>query len=126
MAQRQYLEDPVQQVIQSTSVFSGDRKHFADSETMKLIRETLLLFFIDFVNGEEERLAGANQLARQFDIRRGHFRAAVDHHDDGVSFLKSDFRLAENFGGNEVFIFGEDAARIHDAKMASAPFGLTV
>src|SRR6266404_548707 len=126
MAQRQYLEDPVQQVIQSTSVFSGDREHLTDSETMKLVRETLLLFCINFVDGEEERLAGANQLAGQFDIRRRHFRAAVDHHDDGVSFLESNFRLAENFGGNEVFIFGEDAARIHDAKVASAPFGLTI
>ena len=56
----------------------------------------------------------------------GQFRAAVHHHDDGVGFLQSDLGLAKNFRRNEVFVFGENAAGIHDAQMASAPFGLAV
>ena len=126
IAQRQYLENGVQQVVQAASVFSGDRKQLADSKTMKLIREALLLLGINLVDGEKQRLAGADQLARQFDIRRGHFGAAVHHHDDGVGFLERDLGLAENFRRDEVFVFGENAAGIHDAQVASAPFRLAI
>ncbi len=93
---------------------------------MKLVGQALLLFGIDFVDREEERLAGADQLAGQFNIGGRHFGAAVHHHDDCVGLLESDFRLAENFRRDEVFVLGEDAARIHDAQVASAPFRLAV
>src|SRR5216683_8285240 len=126
MPQRQYLEDGVQQVIQATGILSGDREHLADSKTMKLVGEALLLLGVNFVDGEEERLAGADELASQFDIRRRHFRAAVHHHDDSIGFYQSDLRLAENLCRDEVFIFGENSPRIHDAEMASAPFRLAI
>ena len=49
---------------------------------------------------------------------------SVHHHDDGVSFLQSDFGLAENFRRDEIFFFGDDAAGVHDAQALSAPVGL--
>ncbi len=43
---------------------------------MKLVGQALLLFGIDFVDREEERFAGADQLAGQFNIGRRHFACA--------------------------------------------------
>src|ERR1700694_4767046 len=126
MPQRQYLEDGVQQVIQATGILSGDREHLADSKTMKLVGEALLLLCVNFVDGEEERLAGADQLASQFNIRSRHFCATVHHHDDSTGFYQSDLRLAENFRGDEVLIFGENAPRINAAEVTPSPPRLAI
>ena len=56
----------------------------------------------------------------------GQFGAAIHHHDDGVGFLQRDFRLAEDFRRDEIFVFGKDAAGVDDAQVASAPLRLAV
>ncbi len=93
---------------------------------MKVVAETLLLVGVDLVDREEQRLAGADQLAGQFNVRRCHLGAAVHHHDDGVGFLERHFGLAKDFGRDEVFVLRKNAAGVDDAQAASAPFGFAV
>ncbi len=81
---------------------------------MKLVGETLLLLGINFVDGEEERPARADQLTGELDVRRSHFGATVHHHDDRVGLEERDFRLAKDFRRDEVFVFRQYAAGIHD------------
>ena len=58
--------------------------------------------------------------AVKFNVGRCHFGASVHHHYDGVGFFERDLRLAEDFCRDEVFVFGKNAARIHDARRAPA------
>ena len=54
-------------------------------------------FGIDLVDGEKERLAGADEQAGEVDVGRSEFGAAVDDHDDGVGFIEGDPGLAKDF-----------------------------
>ena len=72
-------------------------------------------FGVDFVDGEEDGLAAAEEEAGEFEVGGGEFGAAVDDHDDGVGFLEGDLGLAEDFGGDEGFVVGDDAAGVDDA-----------
>ena len=93
---------------------------------MKVIGETLLLLGVNLVDGKKDRLASADQLARQINVRRRHLGASVHHHDDGVSLFERNLGLAENFCRDEIFIFRENAAGVDDAQAASPPFGFAV
>ena len=62
----------------------------------------------------------------QFEIGRGQFGAAVHDHDDRGGFVERDPSLAKDFGRDEIFVFGKDAAGIDDAKCVAAPVGFAV
>ena len=61
------------------------------------------------------------QQARQFEIGRSQFSAAVHHHHDCRGFIERHPRLAKNFSGNEILVLGKDAAGIDDAKIVAVP-----
>ena len=81
---------------------------------------------VDLVDGEEERLAGAQEQAREVDVGRGELGAAIDDHDDDLRFFERDPGLAEDFGGDELRIVRDDAAGIDDAEVTARPLGFAV
>src|SRR6266550_1748845 len=93
---------------------------------MKIVGEALLFLGIYFVDGKKDWLPGTDQLASQVDVRRCHLGASVHHHDDGVRFFEGNLGLAEDFRGNEVSVFGKNAAGVDDSQAASAPFCFAV
>ena len=93
---------------------------------MEFVDESLLFLGIDFIDGEEKRLAAANQLAGEVDIRSSQFGACIHYHDDGVGFFERDLGLAINLRRHEIFFFGNNAASINHAQAAAPPFPLSV
>ena len=85
-----------------------------------------MFFAVDFVDGQEERAIGFAEQAGEFEVGAGEFGASVDDHDDGGGFVERDAGLAEDFRGDEIFFFGEDAAGVDDAQVAAFPFGVAV
>src|SRR5208282_4803796 len=54
------------------------------------------------------------------------FGARIYHHDDGRRFFECDPGLAEDLRRYEIFVVGDDSARIHNAKFVPEPFGLAI
>ena len=116
----------VEQIVDAASVLSGDGEHLLDAEAVKIVDQRRLLFAVDFVDCEEKRPVGLAQQADQFEVGAGEFGASVDHHDDGGGFVERDARLTVDFGRDQVFLFGQNAAGVDDAQMAAAPLGVAV
>jgi hypothetical protein len=53
-------------------------------------------------------------------------RAGIDDHHNRRRFFERDPGLTKNLRRNEIFIFGNDAARIHNSKCMSKPFHLAI
>lgn len=62
----------------------------------------------------------------EFEVRGGEFSAPVHDHDDDGGFVERDARLTKNFCGDEIFFLRQDAAGIDDAKVAAAPFSVSI
>src|SRR5215472_11785956 len=58
--------DAVQQVIGSSPMFGGNRRHLPDAKTMEVGGECFLFRRIDFVDGKENRLASPDQQTGKF------------------------------------------------------------
>ena len=93
---------------------------------MEIVYQASLFVGVDFVDGEKEWLAPAKEKPRQFYVRGSEFTARVNYQDHCIGFFKSNLRLTKNFGWDELFVVGEDAPRIYDAKGTSAPLCLSV
>src|SRR5450631_703255 len=107
-------------------MLSRDRKHTPHSKHMKLVEQSILLVGVHFVDGEKKRLAGARQQSRQLAIGACDLGAGIDDHDNCRRLFERDLGLTENFRRDEVFIFGNDAARIHHSELVSEPFNLAI
>lgn len=118
--------DGVEKIVYATAVLGGDRKDAADAEPMKVIGQADLFVRINFIGRKEQRLSSADEQAGQFEIGGGGFGPGVDDHDHGNRFLKRNFRLPENLRGDEILFFGNNAAGVDDAEVASAPVGLAI
>ena len=123
---RKDAEHVLQQFGHAVAGLGGDGQQLLDAEAAKLLRVGLDVGRVHFVDRQQQRLAHANQLARQFDVGCGQFGAAIDHHHDGVGLLQRDLGLAENLGGDQRFVFGNDAAGIDHAQRPARPFGFAV
>ena len=99
------------------------RLHAEAAEVLCLRSE---LVGIDLVDGEEDGLAGAEEQAREFDVRRGELGAPIDDHDDGLGFVERGARLAEDFGGNQLGVVRNDAAGVDEARGAAGPLDFAV
>ena len=73
-----------------------------------------------------QRLAHALQQAREFEVGRGEFGAAIDHHHDGVGLFERDARLAKDLGRDQRIVVGNDAAGIDHAQQLARPFGFAI
>ena len=107
-------------------MFSRDGKYVLNAQAVSFCTQGVLLVGVDLVDGKIERLAGANEKASEFQIGGSEFSACVDDHDEDGGLVERNPCLAKDLGGDEFFVFGDDAAGIHDAEAASAPFDIAV
>ena len=107
-------------------MFGGRWIETLDAELAKVFGGGFHRFGVDFVDGEEDGFAGADEEAGELDVGRGEFGAAVDNHDDRGGFVKGEAGLGEDFGGDEVVVIGHDAAGVDDASDLAAPFDFAV
>ncbi len=126
LGRRENVEHGIQQIIDTTPVFSGNGEHLPDPQAMELVHDGRLLFGVGLVDGKEERASSLAQQADQFKIGSGERGAAVDYHDDGGGLIKGNPGLAKNFRRNEIFIVGKNSAGVDDAHAAAAPLRLAV
>ena len=121
-----HLKNSVQQIVNSAPMLRRNREHIPHSQRMKFAKQRILLVGIHLVDGKKKRLAGARQQPSQFAIGPGNLRSGIDDHNDRRRFFKRDLRLPENFRRNEILVVGNDAARIHNAKLVPQPFDLAI
>ena len=76
------VEDGVEQIADAAAVFGGDGEELLHAEAAEVFCLRQPLVGVDFVDGEEDGLAGADEQAGELDVGRGEFGAAVDDHDD--------------------------------------------
>jgi len=81
---------------------------------------------VDFIDGDDERLAGGAQEARQLFIERGEAGLAVHYQNEQGGLLNGDVGLTQDFLGDKRAVVGDEAAGIHDFQGAAAPFGFAV
>ena len=93
---------------------------------MKFSEQRILLVGVHLVDGKKERLAGARQQPRQFAVGPCDLGAGIDDHDNGRRFFERDLGLTEDLRRYEILVVRNNAARIHDAKLVPAPFGLAI
>ncbi len=93
---------------------------------MKLVKQSILLVRVHLVDSEKERLASARQQSRQLAIRTSDLSASIDHHYDGRRFFERNLGLTKNLGRHEIFVVGNDAARIDHPKLVPEPFHLPI
>jgi hypothetical protein len=108
------------------SVLGGGGDEVFDSETAEVFGSGVEGFGIDFVDGEEDGFAGAEQETREIDVGRGELGAAVNDHDDGVGFFECGLCLAVDFRRDEGRIVWDDATGVDEAGGAAGPFYFTV
>ncbi len=118
---RQDGEDFVEEVADVVAVFGGDGDDVADAEPAEIFGGRFHAFCIDFVDGEEERFAGTLEETGEVEVGGRELGAAVDDHDDGVGFVESEAGLAEDFGGDESLVVGDDAAGVDQAGLVGLP-----
>src|SRR5208283_359015 len=59
-------------------------------------------------------------------VGTGELGASVDHHNDGRGLVERDAGLAIDLRRNQILFFRQNAARVHDAKLASSPLRVSV
>ena len=123
---RQDGEDFVEEVADVEGVLGGYGHEVADTEAAEIFGGGFHAFGVDFVDGEEEGLAGFDEEAGKVDVGGGEFGAAVDDHDDGVGFIESEAGLAEDFGGDLGVVVGDDTTSIDKAGGAALPADFAV
>jgi len=122
----QHREDLVEQVADIVAVLGRDGDKVLNAELAKVLRRGIELRRIDFVDGQKERLAGAQQQAREVKVGRGQLSAAIDHHHNGLGLFERNAGLPEDLRRNQRFVIGHDATRIHQARRAAGPANLAV
>ena len=120
------VENFFQEFGDAGGVLGGDGQHRLDAEAAKIFDVALELGVVDFIDREDQRLAEALQQAGKVDVGGSKFGAGIDDHHDDVGFFERDLGLTEDFGGNEGFVVGHDAAGIDDANAFAGPLGIAV
>ena len=119
-------EDFVEEVADADVVLGGDGLDVGEAEAAEVFGGGGEVDGVDFVDGEEDGLAAAEEEAGEGEVGRGELGAAVDDHDDGVGFFEGGLGLAEDFGGDEGDVVGDDAAGVDDARVGGLPLDLAV
>ncbi len=102
-------------------MLGGDGEDVAKAEAAEVFRLGLEGFGVDFVDGEEDGLAAAEEQAGEREVGGGQLGAAVDNHYYCVRFAQGDLRLAKDFGGDKGGVVGDDAAGVDEAGRGGLP-----
>src|SRR6266568_1537440 len=93
-----------------------ERKYLGPN-LVKLSREVLQSLGVDFVDGDDERLARSPQAPSQLQIERSRTGTSVDYRG---------LRLLENLAGDGRAVVGQQTAGVHDFKRPPEPGGSAV
>ena len=118
-------EGVVEEIVDAGAVLGSDGKN-GSADAMENAGAGFLGHGVDFIDGDDERLAGGTQEARQLFIERSEARLAVHDQNEQGGFLDGDMGLAEDFLGDQRAVVGDEAAGIHDFQGAAAPLGFAI
>src|SRR5579883_655301 len=93
---------------------------------MKFINQSSLLFAVNLVDGKEKRFAAPQHESSEFKVRPSQLASPIHDHHYGVSVFQRNFCLPENLRWNQIFVFRNNAACIHNSQPVSAPIGFTI
>jgi hypothetical protein len=82
-------EDLVEEVADAGAVLGGDGEDVGEAEAAEVFGGGGEGGGVDFVDGEEDGLAAAEEEAGEFEVGGGELGAAVDDHDDGVASVRA-------------------------------------
>ena len=99
-------------------MFGTDEEYIADAELAKVFGFQGHGLAFNFVHGQDERLAAAQQQAGQVIVGAGQLSARVHHHHHGVGGIERHFVLVIDLGGDQLRVVGNDAAGVDQAKSA--------
>ena len=102
-------------------MLGGDGEDVAEAEAAEVFGGGGEGDGVDFVDGEEDGLAAAQQETGEGDVGRGQLGAAIYNHDDDGGFGEGDLGLEEDFGGDEFGVVGDDAAGVDEAGVGGLP-----
>src|SRR6266568_5812589 len=102
-----------------------ERKYLGPN-LVKLSREVLQSLGVDFVDGDDERLARSPQAPSQLQIERSRTGTSVDYkHESGCVGYRG-LRLLENLAGDGRAVVGQQTSGVHDFKRPPEPGGSAV
>ena len=93
------------------------RKHIANPQPVKLVRQILPRHRVRFVHRQRHRLAQPRQHLRQVAVRARNLRAPIHQENDLRRGLERHLRLFQNLAGNVFVIVHHDAARVDDLEL---------
>src|SRR5262249_46498726 len=105
------------------TVFRRNGKNMIETKPIGLSDFSRLLFSVNFVDDEENGLAGAPQQSREFLISRREGRTAVDHKVNDRRVVHRYPGLLNDLARNLGLLARHDSARVDDAKSSAAPRG---
>src|SRR5690349_10149383 len=103
-------------------MLSGNREECLHAEAAEVFCLGKKLIGVDFVDREEEGLAGTDEESGEFDVRRGKLGTAVDYHDDELRLIEGSAGLTEDLCGNEIRVVRNDATGVDETRSAAGPF----
>ena len=113
-------EDVVEEVADADVVLGGDGDDVGEAEAAEVFGGGGEGGGVDFVDGEEDGLAAAEEQAGEGEVGGGEFGAAVDNHDDGVRLRsRATWAWRKISAGMRAFVVGDDAAGVDDAGVAA-------
>src|SRR5215467_15361991 len=118
---KEFYKSGVEEIIHTSAVLGGDGE-YGNTETMKDTSCRFLRDGVDFVHGDEKRLASGAKQARKFFIEGCEAGLTVHNEDEQRGFANGDVCLTENLLWDEGFVVGDDAAGVHDFDGLAAPF----
>src|SRR5260370_17169770 len=93
---------------------------------VKLSCEVLQSLGVDFVDGDDERLARSPQAPSQLQIERSRTGTSVDYKHESACVGYRGLRLLENLAGDGRAVVGQQTAGVHDFKRPPEPGGSAV
>ena len=115
------LQQLLDQLGHAGGVLGGERPQVLDAQTAEVLRLGFQLRVVHLVDDQQQGLAELLQQPRQLHIRPGQFGADVGHHHNGRSFFERDARLAKDLRGDQVLVFGDNAAGVHHTELTAVP-----
>lgn len=107
------------------AVRSADRNRFRKPQRIELINISLQRRVVNFIDGQNDRLAAAPQHPRDELVVAGYAIAAVDDKQNDVGFLDRNFDLGFNFFLKRL-VFQLNSASVNDAEILSQPRSFSV
>ncbi len=110
----------IEKLVDAETVLGRNGKNFV-AQLVEWRGHRDLVRHVHFIDRDYRRLAGATEQLGEFRVQRNGTGAAVNDLHDARGVFKGDFCLAQDFGGDEGFVVGDDAAGVDDFERVAIP-----